>query len=164
MRLINVYSLELKEFVTNIPRYAILTHRWSDDEITLKEYRKNLRLERNQRVGSIGYKKVEQFCEFVRTLWRDGPLASLFQTSLQTTEVKLLRPVEWVWIDTVCIDKHSSAELSEAINSMYEWYYNAAVCVAYLADVPRRNPRLQPLVRLSWMYDYLGKSEWFSRG
>ena len=26
---------------------------------------------------------------------------------------------EYVWIDTCCIDKTSSAELSEAINSMY---------------------------------------------
>lgn len=52
MRLINVYSLELKEFITDIPRYAILSHRWSDDEISLKEYRKEPRVE------SIGYKKV----------------------------------------------------------------------------------------------------------
>lgn len=41
-----------------------------------------------------------------------------------------------VWIDSCCIDKTSSAELSEAINSMYEWYREADVCYVYLADVP----------------------------
>ena len=41
-----------------------------------------------------------------------------------------------VWIDTICIDKSSSAELSEAINSMYRWYENAEVCYISLADVP----------------------------
>jgi hypothetical protein len=34
------------------------------------------------------------------------------------------------------IDKTSSAELSEAINSMFRWYQEAEVCYAYLADVP----------------------------
>ena len=42
---------------------------------------------------------------------------------------------EWAWIDTCCIDKTSSAELSEAINSMYSWYANADICYAYLEDV-----------------------------
>ena len=39
------------------------------------------------------------------------------------------------WIDTCCIDKSSSAELSEAINSMFRWYRNADVCYAFLSDV-----------------------------
>ncbi|KAI6041068.1 hypothetical protein EDC04DRAFT_2566167, partial [Pisolithus marmoratus] len=33
--------------------------------------------------------------------------------------------LNWVWIDTCCINKESSSELSEAINSMYKWYANA---------------------------------------
>lgn len=41
---------------------------------------------------------------------------------------------EWLWIDTCCIDKTSSAELSEAINSMYQWYRDSQVCYAYLTD------------------------------
>ena len=40
-----------------------------------------------------------------------------------------------IWIDTLCIDKSSSAELGEAINSMYRWYQNAEVCYVYLADL-----------------------------
>ena len=41
----------------------------------------------------------------------------------------------WIWIDTCCIDKTNSAEMSEAINSMYKWYSAASVCYAYLHDV-----------------------------
>ncbi|KAI0330895.1 HET-domain-containing protein, partial [Cubamyces sp. BRFM 1775] len=40
------------------------------------------------------------------------------------------------WIDSCCIDKTSSAELTEAINSMYMWYRKADICYAYLVDVP----------------------------
>ncbi|KAM5546187.1 hypothetical protein V8D89_000313 [Ganoderma adspersum] len=43
---------------------------------------------------------------------------------------------DYIWIDSCCIDKSSSSELSEAINSMYKWYGHAVVCYAYLADVP----------------------------
>ena len=42
----------------------------------------------------------------------------------------------WVWIDTCCINKESSTELSEAINSMFAWYIHSEVCYAYLSDVP----------------------------
>jgi hypothetical protein len=42
---------------------------------------------------------------------------------------------EWCWLDTCCINKESSAELSEAINSMYRWYAHSQVCFAYLVDV-----------------------------
>ncbi len=43
--------------------------------------------------------------------------------------------LDYVWVDTCCIDKSSSAELSEAINSMYRWYEYASICYAYLSDV-----------------------------
>ncbi|KAL1944197.1 hypothetical protein VTO73DRAFT_3382 [Trametes versicolor] len=41
-----------------------------------------------------------------------------------------------IWIDSCCIDKSSSAELAEAINSMFQLYKLADVCYVYLADVP----------------------------
>ena len=43
---------------------------------------------------------------------------------------------DWAWIDTGCIDKTNSAELTEAINSMFRYYTLADVCHAYLGDVP----------------------------
>jgi hypothetical protein len=63
----------------------------------------------------------------------------------------------YVWVDTCCIDKSSSAELSEAINSMYTWYARALECYAYLSDVP-------PGVDLSDMESPFAKSRWFTRG
>lgn len=57
----------------------------------------------------------------------------------------LPRPMatRWIWIDTCCIDKNSSAELSEAINSMYRWYENATVCYAHIEDCPEMSPDLE---------------------
>jgi len=43
--------------------------------------------------------------------------------------------LEYCWIDTCCIDKRSSAELQEAINSMFEWYKSSKLCYAYISDV-----------------------------
>jgi hypothetical protein len=51
--------------------------------------------------------------------------------------------------NTCYIDKTSSAELSEAINSMYHWYQESGVCYTYLADVPP---------------NAFSKSRWFTRG
>jgi hypothetical protein len=65
---------------------------------------------------------------------------------------------EYVWIDTCC-DKSSSAELSEAINSMYEWYKNARICYAYLADITILDDSPNSL-----FLEKVGSSKWFSRG
>lgn len=49
------------------------------------------------------------------------------------------RGIDWVWIDTCCIDKRSSVELSKSISSMYRWYVGAQICYAYLDDVVNRD-------------------------
>jgi hypothetical protein len=59
----------------------------------------------------------------------------------------------YVWIDPCCINKDSSSELSESINSMFSWYKNASLCVAYLGDISSEN-----------VIDEFGSSKWFSRG
>ncbi|KAH7408813.1 hypothetical protein DE146DRAFT_597036, partial [Phaeosphaeria sp. MPI-PUGE-AT-0046c] len=63
-----------------------------------------------------------------------------------------------------CIDKSSNAELSEAINSMFQWYYMANKCYVYLSDVTvdscnRKNTTLQQTWKLSFR-----RSRWFTRG
>lgn len=65
--------------------------------------------------------------------------------------------LNFVWVDTCCIDKSSSAELSEAINSMWDWYYRAAECYAYLSDVPPDNKAEEANSKFS-------QSRWFTRG
>ena len=59
------------------------------------------------------------------------------------------RGLDYVWIDNCCIDKSSSAELSEAINSMFSWYENAVEYYVYLSDVPDKP---------------FEESMWFTRG
>jgi hypothetical protein len=66
---------------------------------------------------------------------------------------------DYVWIDTCCIDKRSSAELSEAINSMFDWYGRAAVCYAYLADVHDTMDLGVPESTLAFR-----ESKWWTRG
>lgn len=65
--------------------------------------------------------------------------------------------LHWIWIDTGCIDKTSSAELSEAINSMFQWYKQADVCYAYLADVPADTA-------LEAVHSPFRRSIWHTRG
>ena len=65
----------------------------------------------------------------------------------------------WLWVDTCCIDKSNSTELSEAINSMYAWYHGAAMCYALLHDVPNikdEDPRQ--------LASSFRRSTWFKRG
>jgi hypothetical protein len=62
------------------------------------------------------------------------------------------------WIDSCCIDKSSSAELSEAINSMFKRYQNAQVCYAYLSDVTSAID--DPMITDS----QFRRSQWFTRG
>ncbi|TBU26211.1 hypothetical protein BD311DRAFT_456989 [Dichomitus squalens] len=62
-----------------------------------------------------------------------------------------------IWIDSCCIDKTSSAELSEAINSMYLWYNASAVCYVFLVDVP-------PGDSVEAMDSHFRASRWFKRG
>lgn len=65
--------------------------------------------------------------------------------------------LQWVWVDTCCIDKLSSAELSEAINSMHAWYKRAYICYAYLADVSSHPPVQEDDTSFC-------RSRWFTRG
>ncbi|KAM7192041.1 vegetative incompatibility protein HET-E-1 [Naviculisporaceae sp. PSN 640] len=111
MRLLNVDSQELDTFYDEgIPPYAILSHTWTRDrkhpEVLFEH------MERPDRVHMLRYGKIEQTCRLAKS-----------------------RGLDWVWIDTCCIDKSSSAELSEAINSMFRWYTNSSICFVHLEDM-----------------------------
>ncbi|OCK84085.1 HET-domain-containing protein, partial [Lepidopterella palustris CBS 459.81] len=111
MRLLNTTTVQLKKFpAKEIPKYAILSHTWEADEVSLQDMSQpdhDVALS-----GKAGYEKIKTCCHLAQ---KDG--------------------YDWVWIDTCCIDKTSSSELSEEINSMYQWYKRACVCYAYLADL-----------------------------
>ncbi|KAF2204324.1 hypothetical protein GQ43DRAFT_469195 [Delitschia confertaspora ATCC 74209] len=92
----------------NIPPYVILSHTWGKDEITFADFVDNL----SRSFFKSGSRKINYIC---RQAEENG--------------------YEFIWVDTCCIDKSSSSELSEAINSMYKWYWNTEICYVYLADV-----------------------------
>lgn len=122
MRLLNSRTRALEVFADAVPRYAILSHTWEEEEVCFCDFNDpNI-----DHISMKGWYKVEKSCEQA-----------------------LLDGLEYVWIDTVCIDKSSSAELSEAINSMFGWYFNSALCYAYLSDLPAVKLR---------------ESRWFTRG
>lgn len=70
--------------------------------------------------------------------------------------------LNYLWVDTNCIDKTSSAELSEAINSMFSWYQGANICYPYLSDF---GPMQEECERMTVDYEKnFCRSMWFTRG
>jgi Heterokaryon incompatibility protein (HET) len=109
MRLINTTSFKLELFVPpDVPEYAILSHTWGKDEVTFQDFQ-YLQHARTK----DGFSKIEMTCELARA-----------------------NGIDYAWVDTCCIDKSSSSELSESINSMYLWYQQAKICYAYINDWP----------------------------
>lgn len=126
MRLLNTASFELQEFFEkDTPPYAILSHRWGEEEILYQDMIPTA--EQLVTQSKLGYVKLVGSCSLAQ---KQG--------------------YQWIWIDTCCIDKSSSAELTEAINSMYQWYGAAQVCYAYLNDLD--------------FDEILTESKWFTRG
>ncbi|KAF1841646.1 HET-domain-containing protein, partial [Cucurbitaria berberidis CBS 394.84] len=147
MRLINATTLKLHSFIDDSqhPKYAILSHTWGSEEVTFEQLR-NARHADLERMS--GFRKILLASQ--QTL-RDG--------------------LDYVWVDTCCIDKTSSAELSESINSMFRWYKNATICYAYLDDVDVVEDGPEPfidkyrgLVREYIKEEELASAKWFTRG
>jgi hypothetical protein len=133
MRLLNTSDYSLQEFWEPFPEYAILSHTWEKEEVLFPDLQgPSLAAAWNTKKGAV---KVKGFCELAR---QDG--------------------YQWVWIDTCCIDKSSSSELGEAINSMYSWYRQALVCYVYLSDVHGADLHDEHVRKL------FQTSRWFTRG
>ena len=124
----------------HLPKYAILSHTWmaDEDEVTFSDLQdiENAKLK-------PGWKKIAYSRDEAKA---DG--------------------LDWIWIDTCCIDKSSSAELTEAINSMFRWYQNAEQCFAYLADMPDLGYGPASIVDPTedWDWQAFERCKWFSRG
>ncbi|CAM1503688.1 Fc.00g012790.m01.CDS01 [Cosmosporella sp. VM-42] len=116
MRLLEVVTLELKEFSDDaIPEYAILSHTWNakEEELSFADI--------------ASWKAGGQ--------WPEGVTAKKgFPKMRRAAEVAMKRGYNYIWIDTCCINKDSSQELQTAINAMYKWYKESAVCYIYLED------------------------------
>ena len=78
-----------------------------------------------------------------------------------------LADISYLWIDTCCIDKSSSAELTEAINSMYQWYKNSEVCYVYLCDMSGIHTDRESGSESDWLdkkSQEFCRCRWFRRG
>jgi hypothetical protein len=125
---------KLREFIgSQIPPYAILSHTWEDDEVTLQQLLAGT-ADPSPLQPKAGFQKIQQTCALAQARGK----------------------VEYAWVDTCCIDKTNSAELAEAINSMFAWYQDATVCYVFLSD-------LQPGAADD-LEHMLPKCRWFTRG
>lgn len=140
MRLIETSTLRLvSRRDDDIPRYAILSHTWGSDEeeVTFQDF-----------TDAMGRRQVPLFPSSVSR--RPG-----FIKIQRAAELAKSHGYRYIWVDTCCIDKTSSAELSEAINSMFRWYRRSGVCYAFLSDVDDHGEGLESM---------LSRSRWFTRG
>ncbi|KAM3420458.1 hypothetical protein BST61_g3728 [Cercospora zeina] len=132
MRLIHTTFIAFCEFEgAQIPDYAVISHRWASDEISCQIFQDTAV---EDRVGS-GWAKIIEGCRMARS-----------------------RKIRWLWIDTCCIDKRSSAELTESVNAMFKYYQQSRQCFVFLPDVhavPADSAELEA---------QLSKSVWFTRG
>ncbi|KZL64960.1 het domain-containing protein [Colletotrichum incanum] len=120
-------------------KYAILSHTWEEDEVTFSDISD---LDRARQ--KAGFSKIAKTCELARE-----------------------RGLQYAWVDTCCIDKSSSAELSEAINSMFAWYKSSTVCFVFLSDLPPLENPENPFDRqpgLPYSQEAVGGCRWFTRG
>lgn len=127
MWLLNTTTRPLKLhqfFENNTPRYTILSHTWGDEEILHSDIQNGT-----------------------------GPSKKSFAKVINCCAMAAEHGFEWVWIDTCCIDKSSSAELSEALNSMFQWYQSSEVCYVFLNDLRPGDPM-----------DHIRQCRWITRG
>jgi hypothetical protein len=135
MRLLSLDShgnVAWNEFTQDrLPPYAILSHTWETEEVTFAD------MVNGHAQSRAGYRKIT-FCG--EQAARDG--------------------LKYFWVDSCCINKESSAELTEAINTMFRWYHGAVKCYVYLSDVSTSASNASQAV---WEADFR-KSRWFTRG
>jgi ankyrin repeat protein len=140
MRLLQIKDggeLSLVECLGTIPPYAILSHTWgpNSNEVSYQD------MINGTAIDKLAYSKFT-FC--IEQATKDN--------------------LTYFWIDTCCIDKSSSAELSEAITSMFRWYQNSVQCYVYLQDVSTKKRKADFESRSSPWEPAFRTSRWFTRG
>ena len=119
-----LHNEHIREIVSAYFRYVNLSHRWGSDEPLLRDVQGRVIYDMG---FTDGITKLQSFCAVAGE-----------------------RGCMWAWSDTCCIDKESSAELQEAIGSMFGWYRRSALTIVHLADVSDHGA--------------LSNSVWFERG
>ncbi|KAK1465186.1 HET domain-containing protein [Colletotrichum melonis] len=137
MWLLNTKTLALESFTDpSEVGYAILSHTWDNGEVSFQEMTSATMATTTK--SKAGFEKVAKTCEIAKE-----------------------KGLGYAWVDTCCIDKSSSAELSEAINSMFRWYQEAKVCLVFLSDLRPEVGGTGPGV---YEISDLSRCKWFARG
>ncbi|CAM1509112.1 Fc.00g028510.m01.CDS01 [Cosmosporella sp. VM-42] len=134
MWLLDVETFSLVFFDSPPPRYAILSHTWGEDEVVFQD------------MEDIGAAQQKEGWMKIRFTCDEAKKSNL----------------PYAWVDTCCIDKTSSTELSRAVNSMFEWYRRATCCYAYLADF--KLDLENRIMSIDETEKELRKCRWFTRG
>lgn len=130
--------------------YAILSHQWTRDEITFHRFPQIL-----GQLNDVG--DAPTWLDESNPKKISGEAASIYKLA-GACALARERGYNYIWIDTVCIDKSSSAELSEAVNSMFRWYEKSSVCFVYLFGLHTKGRSEQ-----QYLSDF-EKNPWFTRG
>ncbi|KAM5544336.1 hypothetical protein V8D89_001996 [Ganoderma adspersum] len=178
MRLLDLVTGDFVEFndASKTPPYSILSHRWALDEQTYQIVtRIQERCKKNRRLAaeappssphvtvlsSSSHHDPPVTCPLPpalpQSIW--DPVSGLSDKIRGACEAARKDGFRHLWIDSCCIDKTSSSELSESINSMFAWYGGAEVCYTFLSDVPT-----SPSASLWSEGSAFRSSEWFTRG
>ncbi|KAI0523802.1 heterokaryon incompatibility protein-domain-containing protein [Xylaria bambusicola] len=134
MWLIHTQTMKLHQLVdVEETPYAILSHTWEDEEVTFQEFH-DLEKARQKK----GFVKIHETCRIAAS-----------------------RGLHYAWVDTCCIDKSSSAELSESINSMFKWYQASEVCIVFLSDLPPNSSPFEDTIKFPHQFP---RCRWLTRG
>ncbi|KAI4230128.1 MAG: hypothetical protein L6R36_000241 [Xanthoria steineri] len=143
MRLINVHTFDMENgHEPDGVKYAILSHKWFESEISFQDFQNLKDVEKANMKRPHESLQQNQHMGIGKIAW--------------SASIARKQGLNYIWIDTCCIDKTSSAELSESINSMWKWYRLAVECYAYLPDVDRQD--------IGSAKEELEDSVWFKRG
>lgn len=129
LRLLHVETLEFEVFGIfdkdiRAPEYAVLSHTWGEGEVMLEDI---------QRVSAF---QREQLLFFL-----NNPKASVSQLDIRYRKLMNLcrrakvDGINWIWMDSCCIDKDNKVELATALKSIFTWTGRAAKRYVYLDDV-----------------------------
>ena len=153
--MLNTHTGKFEKF--NDPRtvkYAILSHVWAKEGLEPRQppeqdHQDVIRIQKSSSTDNVLTddnlsKKISEACKRAK---EDG--------------------YDYLWIDTCCIDKTSSAEISETLNAMFRYYSVAQVCYVLLVETFTCHPR--QLKRYlcdpaEWKKETFSVDTWHSRG
>ncbi|KAF2773724.1 hypothetical protein EJ03DRAFT_305300 [Teratosphaeria nubilosa] len=132
MRLLDVQSFEMRSFHDDaeLPQYAILSHTWRED-------------------GEPEFSNVLELSK-----WSWSRTKTLYRKVSAAAHLARKDGLQWIWIDTCCIDRGNLVKVQEAVNASFRWYQEAEICYVYLEDLD---------THAQWMESF-SNCTWFSRG